>query len=386
MLALRQILTQTVLPPIALLAPAASFGQEVRVVRDPPTCEGCEVRFEHVVTLGEREGPGRVGQAYGRARDSRGNYYIAHGDGGFRSEQIWVFDSDGTFVRTIGRAGEGPGEYREIQRLDVLPGDTLVVHDARQKRRTTLSPDLTVLETQPFEVGRFSASVSLPSGQMVVVEHQRTPGRLGYPLQLVSQSGGIIRSFGASDPEYRSKEPYRYLKSVALGPDAGSVWSVGKGDYLIELWDTAGIRRAAFQREAEWFEPFVLDTPITPDGPKPQAMVGGLRVDSSDRLWVTSVVASDDWREAVTAYWEDPRDVYAFMQVYDTILEIIDPISGELLVSQRLSDIQTSGWIDEDLILSYREDELGYPFLDVYRISLHIPPQHPWPEKENQGG
>ena len=44
-------------------------------------------------------------------------------------KNVLVFESSGTFLRSIGRVGQGPGEFRNPDHLQVLPGDTLVVWD-----------------------------------------------------------------------------------------------------------------------------------------------------------------------------------------------------------------------------------------------------------------
>lgn len=232
--------------------PKESTSQEVVPVRDPPTCGHCKVLLHHIVTLGEREGPGRVMPPTAMARDSEGDYLVAHGDGSPTAKQIWVFDSEGRFKETIGRDGEGPGEYRSIRRIDVLPGDTIEVFDSSLRRRTVLSPDGDVLSITPYQSASVQLSARLSDGWLVLNTHLQTPGRVGYPLQLLDDSGEIVRSFGSVDPDYRPREPVKYWRPVAAGRDKTTVWSVGYGDYLVEQWDTSGARLTAFQREATW--------------------------------------------------------------------------------------------------------------------------------------
>jgi len=45
------------------------------------------------------------------------------------TKQLLYFDSAGTFLKAVGRAGDGPGEFRGPIQLGRLPGDTLVVWD-----------------------------------------------------------------------------------------------------------------------------------------------------------------------------------------------------------------------------------------------------------------
>lgn len=60
-----------------------------------------------------------------------------------------VFDADdGRFLRTIGRPGEGPGEFSDISGTGML-GDTLWVTDTRSRRITWFGPDGELLSTTP---------------------------------------------------------------------------------------------------------------------------------------------------------------------------------------------------------------------------------------------
>jgi hypothetical protein len=308
------------------------------------------------------------------AYDSKGNYYVAHGDGAGAANQIWVFDSTGAFLETIGQRGEGPGEYRGIGRIDVLPGDTLQIYDRILRRRTTLAPDQSSMDTQPLEVGGFFHSVILPDGRMVVTEHRRSPERVGYPLQLVTRSGRVVRSLGTTKPDLRPGEERKLRKKVAPGPDGGSVWSVGEGDYLMELWDTTGTRRVALQRDAGWFDPLAPEAELTPRGPPPPASVRLAKTDSLGRLWVLSTTPTEGWREVVA----DRPDLYtnlsSLFQVYDWVLEVIDPVSGLLVASQVFFGKEFVYFLGEDMVVCYREDDEGYPHLDIYRLSLPSPP------------
>lgn len=68
------------------------------------------------------------------------------------------FDAAGNWVQSLGRSGEGPGEFRRAQGL-WLAGDTVFVADVQLSRLTGFDRDGTVLGTWPFP--------TLPSGQGV---------------------------------------------------------------------------------------------------------------------------------------------------------------------------------------------------------------------------
>lgn len=351
--------------PLALVASSTALAQDVVPIRDAGRCKTCEIVLEHVVTLGDREGPGQVAvPSAAIVRDSKGNYYVAH------SSQVFVFDPAGTFLRTFGRRGDGPGEYKGIGHLRFRAGDTLEIYS--RARRTVLAPDLSVVSTNRVGVS-YLQSVFLGDARAVVNHPLTAPGRIGYPLQLVNDSGQIVRSFGVlGEPHYRSGEPLKLRRPLAPGPDEGSVWSVGRADYLIELWDTTGARLAALQRDVDWFEPHVLDRFEGPNGPPPQPGVSLVTRGQGGRLWLTVFVPAENWRDAYTrgqdGGWEVKPE--SFAKLWDTRLEVVDPSVGQLVVSRLFRGTTFVGFLGDDGIVSYREDEMGYPFLDVWRMSV----------------
>lgn len=63
------------------------------------------------------------------------------------SQSILLFDSAGNYIARVGRSGDGPGEFRRIRSLDILPGDTMAAWDAAARRITLLDPEGGVVAT-----------------------------------------------------------------------------------------------------------------------------------------------------------------------------------------------------------------------------------------------
>lgn len=68
--------------------------------------------------------------------DSQGRIYV----GDQLRAEITVLAPDGSVLRTIGRQGEGPGEFRYIRNLQILPGDSVMVYDLALYRMTVFAP------------------------------------------------------------------------------------------------------------------------------------------------------------------------------------------------------------------------------------------------------
>lgn len=75
--------------------------------------------------------------------DKQSNIYISDS----QDQSIKVFDANGSFVRAIGRQGEGPGEFSYVGRMAFMPDGRLMVPDARANRLSFFDPDGTYLDS-----------------------------------------------------------------------------------------------------------------------------------------------------------------------------------------------------------------------------------------------
>ena len=55
------------------------------------------------------------------------------------SGEVRFFGPDGSFIRAVGRAGDGPEEYRILDRIRVVGNDTILVLDTYQRRKSMTS-------------------------------------------------------------------------------------------------------------------------------------------------------------------------------------------------------------------------------------------------------
>lgn len=108
--------------------------------------------------------------------DARGYIYAAD----FYSKRITVFDPNGRVQSVFGRAGDGPGEFRLIRNLQILPGDSLLVYDSGPNRITVYPPDA----REPAYVTNIGAQINGNPHQVF-----RTPSNDGY-LALFQEVAG----------------------------------------------------------------------------------------------------------------------------------------------------------------------------------------------------
>ena len=68
--------------------------------------------------------------------DSKGRVYVKDEN----TRGVIALGSELTYLRTLGRAGEGPGEFRHVSTVQVLPGDSVFVYDRNLNRNTVFGP------------------------------------------------------------------------------------------------------------------------------------------------------------------------------------------------------------------------------------------------------
>ena len=82
-------------------------------------------------------GPTLFGNISGVHVDRRGNLWVADG----QSAELRLFHPDGSFWKSLGGRGEGPGEFIRIRLLGSFRGDSVAVWDDAQGRLTVLDPE-----------------------------------------------------------------------------------------------------------------------------------------------------------------------------------------------------------------------------------------------------
>jgi hypothetical protein len=170
------------LPLAACGGDAAAAGPTVRdsagisIVQNevPAWRKGHEWRVsaEPVMDVGVADGDpdqqfSRVSHAL---RLSDGTLLVADG----QANEIRAFDAQGRFLRRMGRSGGGPGEFRGLETLHLLPGDTVAAYDYQGPRVSFFAPSGTFVRSvtlQPLD-GKIPPRPLgfLADGRMVVTQ------------------------------------------------------------------------------------------------------------------------------------------------------------------------------------------------------------------------
>ena len=112
---------------------------------------GAEATLVPEVSIGELEGRdeylfGSIGSI---AVDDDLNVYVLDE----QAQHVRVFDSAGVYLRTLGRRGEGPGEFDSAEAIALLPDGRLVVRDPGNQRIEVFGPGAGRTEQWGYNAG-----------------------------------------------------------------------------------------------------------------------------------------------------------------------------------------------------------------------------------------
>ena len=120
-------MTRTLLPACVAALFAAGDGHAQEMVELPGEDRPLVAGLVEVYRIGSARAVADwevLGTVPAAGFDEAGNLYLLDSPA-----RVFAVDPDGNFLRQIGRPGEGPGEFRNPEQLDVLPSGRIVVTD-----------------------------------------------------------------------------------------------------------------------------------------------------------------------------------------------------------------------------------------------------------------
>lgn len=129
-----------------------------------------ELSEQPVLSIGGQESEDghliwQIAGGAGKLSDGR----IALMTGQREAPRILIFDHAGRHVRSIGRQGQGPGEFVEPQHFQRLPGDRLAVWERMGGRITTFDTTGTVVDIRHLDLPRLTGALPFPTNNERVI-------------------------------------------------------------------------------------------------------------------------------------------------------------------------------------------------------------------------
>ncbi len=218
---------------LCLLLAAPAFAADVEQVMnpaDPPEADRT-IEPELLWHLGADE-DAPIEELFGFVTeilvDEQGNSYLLD----MQLNEIRVFDRGGAYVRTLGRDGEGPGEFRNARQIFFLPGDRLGVAQMMPSR-------VAVMDLE----GNGYADLPLPgeAAMMRMVENVRSVGDRLVLAMIVPAIGGekpeIRKSLLAMNDQGEELASYRKISEPIQGGRMAITLGGGSGDDYSGNWD-----------------------------------------------------------------------------------------------------------------------------------------------------
>jgi 6-bladed beta-propeller protein len=275
---------------------------------------------------------------------------------------ILVHDSRGAFVRTLGRTGDGPGEFRAIASIKGLPSGAITVVDRNRLTIFDRSLAFVRLVTLPMSV-EDKAVVVLGDSTLVVGARRRSA--LGTAFQhAIGTDGSLAKSYDVGYPDRRH---------TVMGPgQGGTVWSAPTLEvpqYVLEQWDPeTGEQIGKISRSPPWFTDWTDPPPARSESRYAATLTPPMIIDifqSGDGLLWTLTRLTD-------ARMYDGEAGSSYEVRFDSLVEAIDVASGTV-VGARLFDEFVSGFTSHGDIYLLTEDWRSRPVLKVLDVSINRP-------------
>jgi hypothetical protein len=200
----------------------------------------------------------------------------------------------------------------------------------------------------------------------------RTVNAAGFPLHAMDATG-MRSSFGTRTPGLMPDLEARFWRVLAPRR-GGEVWAVHSMNYIIESWNRDGRRTSAFARNVPWFPEWQgwrnhFDRPTARAQPTPpDPVIHHVFEDEAGLLWLVIIVAEENWRPLLRLEPRRPTPRHRDAELFDTIVEVIDPARREVLVHARL-DLRLYS-MGNGYLYSYHEDDIGVPHYRIWRMRL----------------
>jgi|SRR5690625_52271 len=343
-----------------------------------------QIQLQRDQLYGEEDGVLFGSRIMDMAVDEEGCVYIADSE-----KEIKVFEAEGEYVTTLGREGDGPGEFKNIVNLQI-EGNQLYAHDMTQQRVTVFSlEDLTYKTTVNIADNRMligELNDSYPSRYHVtsdgnfliafsysdVTEGLRDWDRIGYSNQyyLLNQEGRIT-SYKLFDLRSRS-EVIVPVGGLSVGRSIGFygrlVMGLTNNDHVLTAWTEDMLVsnhsiNGEYQRSFYYpFErvpltqasasnagiaEFILEGFSSMQAPEHWPSLSSLLVDDENRIWISTIVDNHEiyewWvlqetGEMITRFeWPRDKSVQEIKNGYLYSLERTD--SEELFIARYKIDL-----------------------------------------------
>lgn len=299
-------------------APGGLLAQEPERVSGAVSCDECTITMDTIASIGGLEGPGLgvVSEYSVVSVDRRGRFLVSD----VQQNELAVFDAAGEFIRTVGRRGEGPGEY-SLRISQVVVGPEYVHVFEFHGGRTLLDHDFNVVSTHRFP-GQFLHGYAYvtDSEDVVLMADVPTPDGIGHNFHVLNLSGEMV-SFGGNR-----------ARSFHVTGDSETMWALEGTVNRVVRWELGAEPRVTrvFERVVDAFD-------RGPRGSWPGTASGGIALDEDGHLWIRWFTPEPEWTQPQARRLQGRRP--PLQRVFDNYLDVVDPQTGLTLARYRSDEV-----------------------------------------------
>jgi hypothetical protein len=226
---------------LAASGTATSAGAQIRAITTQNLVPVRALPFtvDTLWAVGRPADAGRVefGSVAGVAADDTGRIFVAD----VRLQTVHVLDAAGRPLRTIGRGGEGPGEFRLPMRVAVGPAGHLFVYDAFNGRVSQFDRTYQLVKTVLLAT-RLNVRTFLVTDTSIVVSgvDPSPRGSTSVIHEFSLTDGRLLRSFGDLHVVRSAELARRASAGPLVRTNDGSLWYASPGPYRIDQFRADG--------------------------------------------------------------------------------------------------------------------------------------------------
>jgi hypothetical protein len=333
-------------------------AQTVRITsRSTIPCPGCGLTLDSITTVGAGRGEGEY-----CARAALSPVVVNERLLVTSTVPIQMFDLGGKFIGTLGRQGQGPGEFPTWIAGGLATGAAGTLHAFLPQQAIVFDSALRFVRAVGFASGLRRPTV-LDDGNYVGLG--RMPSAQGPPTAsdyAASFEEPLFHVFDSNGVHIRSVGSTLSLADDIVAPGiGGTIWTGKRSPYEVSQWSQDGTLLRLIARETPRFarQPYIGPWPyVRGDGPRPHLLT--VHQDSEGFLWTAARVVKPDWRSAI----RDGDDLCC-----ESLIEVLDPTTGVLVGAVTLP-MHVQRILDHGYIAALGEGTNGEPLLVLYRARV----------------
>ncbi|MBL7082673.1 MAG: NHL repeat-containing protein [Candidatus Aminicenantes bacterium] len=313
------------------------------------------------------------------ATDSNNNIYVLDN----KEKVIYLFNEAGIYRKSIGRAGQGPGEFQRPVSIYIDPKDTIYILDTRNRRVEIFDSEANYVRSIKFTEFPTAGNESIiadKNGNLYISGYYRNANSV---LAKYSSTGELLKRFPLPIMEYRGVNFTEFNKQMVRLYLTGGTMCFDEEDglifsytwpYVIKSFSSEGEERFQFSinDNLNW-RPYIFE--MEPDGILFDDSTGTRKIFLYDNKYLVNSIYSVDWTGNPKKKISQ-KDVPKNLEKYVTVKRKFALLDFYTKDGKRIGSAEIDGKIyfksvdSEGRILGIKYDEEGKQTIVRYKTEI----------------